>query len=254
MQLYEGVLIMKKLIMLFSILLLINFTATPAAANSHSNTQGPYLLMTREEFKNWLFNQTFTRKINKIQQHHTWLPSYKQFHGNNHLQMLKSMENFHVSKMGWKNIAQNLTIFPDGKVAVCRPFNIEPEGSIGAKANSGAIMIENIGNFDAGHDIMTIEQKDSIVYVTAALSIKFGLTPSIDTITYHHWWDLRTGERVLDNAPSYNVKSCPGTNFFGGNSTNNAKTHFYPLVSRKMQEISASMHSSNDTSNKSLSN
>lgn len=232
---------MKNLILLFSILLFITLAPASTAANTQSNTQGPYLLMTREEFNNWLFSQTFTRKINKIQHHHTWLPSYKQFYGHNHLQMLKSMENFHVSKMGWKNIAQNLTIFPDGKVAVCRPFNVEPEGSIGAMANSGSIMIENVGNFDSGHDVMTAEQKESIVYVTAALNIKFGLTPSIDTITYHHWWDLKTGERVLDNAPSYNVKSCPGTNFFGGNSTTSAKTHFYPLVSKKMQEIAESM-------------
>jgi hypothetical protein len=233
---------MSALIFCFLIIMQFEINPSQATHNQTMNTQGPYLLLTREEFKSWLFNQTFTRDINKIQQHHTWLPAYEQFHGNNHLQMLKSMENFHVSKMGWKNIAQNLTIFPDGKVAVCRPFNHEPEGSIGAKANSGAIMIENVGNFDSGRDVMTAQQKESIVYVTAALSIKFRLTPSTDSITYHHWWDLKTGERVLDNAPDYNVKSCPGTNFFGGNSTASANSYFYPLVLRKMKEISAMKH------------
>lgn len=199
--------------------------------------QGQYILLTREDFKEWLFNNSFNRKISLIQQHHTWVPSYKQFKGNNHFQILKSMENHHKKKMGWKNIAQNLTIFPDGTVAVSRPFNIAPEGSIGPKANVQGIAIESIGNFDIGQDVMTREQKDTIVYVTAALCLRFGLTPSIDSITYHHWWHYKTKERVLDNAKSYEVKSCPGTQFFGGNTTTSAKKYFYPLVVQKMKEI-----------------
>lgn len=206
------------------------------------NMHGQYILMTRVEFANWLFHNQFTRKITLIQQHHTWLPSYKHFHGSNHVQMLKGMENFHVKENGWKNIAQNITTFPDGTVAVSRPFNSAPEGSIGAKANAAGISIEHVGNFDIGHDVMTKEQSETIIFITAALSIKFGLTPSIDSITYHHWWDLGTGERVLDNAPAYNVKTCPGTGFFGGNTTTDAKTHFFPLVEQKMREISAALN------------
>ena len=203
--------------------------------------QGQYILMTRDEFKNWLLNNRFNRKVSLIQQHHTWLPSYKQFKGNNHFQMLNSMENHHRKTMGWGNIAQNLTIFPDGKVAVSRPFNTAPEGSIGPKANVEGIAIENVGNFDLGNDVMTVEQKESIVYVTALLCIKFGLTPSIDSITYHHWWHYKTKERVLDNAKNYEVKSCPGTGFFGGNTTISANKYFYPLVSKKINEISESL-------------
>jgi hypothetical protein len=207
-------------------------------APAHASTvRGQYILMTREEFKAWLFQNTFHRKITLIQQHHTWLPSYKQFHGSNHFAMLQSMESFHINVMGWKTIAQNITTFPDGKVAVCRPFDTAPEGTIGMKANRTGIAIESIGNFDIGHDVMTAEQKETIVYITALLCLKFGLTPSIDSITYHHWWNLKMGERVLDNGPDYNVKTCPGTGFFGGNSTKSAKNNFYPLVVRKMQEI-----------------
>ncbi len=203
--------------------------------------QGQHILMTREEFKHWLFNNQFNRKITLIQHHHTWKPSYKHFNGSNHYTMLNGMETFHRKQMGWKTIAQNITTFPDGKIAVSRPFDMAPEGTIGPKANATGIAIENIGNFDLGHDVMTAEQKETIIYITALLCIKFGLTPSIDSITYHHWWDLKTKNRVLDKGPEYNVKTCPGTGFFGGNSTNSAKTYFYPLVSRKMQEILASM-------------
>jgi hypothetical protein len=230
----------KKLAFIISLLLFILLNVVPA--NAAGTVEGQYILMTREEFKDWLFQNTFNRNITLIQHHHTWLPSYKHFHGSNHFIMLKGMETFHVKKMGWKNIAQNITTFPDGKVAVCRPFDIAPEGTIGAKANITGIMIENIGDFDIGHDVMTVEQKETIVYITALLCLKFGLTPSVDSITYHHWWNLKTGDRILDSGPTYNVKTCPGTGFFGGNSTTSAKNNFYPLVSRKMQAIRASMH------------
>jgi len=205
------------------------------------NMQGQYILMTREEFRDWLFHQAFTRKISLIQQHHTWLPSYKHFYGNNHFTMLKGMETFHTTKMGWPNIAQNITTFPDGKIAVCRPFDMAPDGTIGPTANSTGIAIEHIGNFDIGHDVMTVEQKETIVYLNALLCMKFGLAPNIDSITYHHWWSLKTKQRVLDNAPAYDVKTCPGTGFFGGNTTQSAMKYFYPLIVQKMQEIRASM-------------
>ncbi|MFJ5759524.1 LysM peptidoglycan-binding domain-containing protein [Neobacillus sp. NPDC093182] len=203
--------------------------------------QGQHILMSKEEFKEWLFNTQVNREIRLIQQHHTWIPSYKHFNGSNHFQMLMGMENHHKKTMGWKNIAQNITTFPDGKVAVSRPLNIIPEGTIGPKANSVGIAIEHVGNFDKGHDVMTKEQQETIVYINALLCIKFGLTPSIDSITYHHWWHMKTKERVLDATASYNVKSCPGTGFFGGNTTASAKTYFYPLISDEIEEILESM-------------
>ncbi|MFS0821186.1 LysM peptidoglycan-binding domain-containing protein [Bacillus sp. 1P02SD] len=205
------------------------------------NMHGEHLLMTKEEFKDWLMNQKIKRKITLIQQHHTWVPDYSRFNGSNHFALLTGMENYHKNTMGWKHIAQNITTFPDGKVAVSRPLYIAPEGTIGNKANSVGIAIEHLGNFDIGHDVMTKEHSDTIIYVNAILSLKFGLTPSIDSISYHHWWDLRNGERVLDKGPDYNVKTCPGTGFFGGNSTTSAQKYFYPLITRKMDELRKEM-------------
>lgn len=210
--------------------------------------QGQYVLMTREEFKDWIFNHKFTRKIGKIQQHHTYQPSYQNFNGSNHFALLKEMEDLHVKKMGWSNISQQLTTFPDGKVAVGRPFNIPPEGSFGLLNKSAmqaieadALAIENVGNFDSGNNKMTAEQRETITTVTALLMLEFGLTPSVDSVTYHHWWDINSGERVLDKGEGHAIKTCPGTGFFGGNSTASAKNNFYPLVSQKMQKILASM-------------
>jgi LysM repeat protein len=206
--------------------------------------QGQYVLMTREEFRDWLFNHVFTRKIGKIQMHHTWSPSYQQFNGSNHFSLLKGMEDYHVNGMGWSTISQQLTTFPDGKIAVGRPFDTPPEGSFGLlnktamlEIESDSLAIENLGNFDVGNNEMTAEQKETITTMAALLCLKFNLTPSIDSITYHHWWDINTGERVLDDSHGHAVKTCPGTGFFGGNSTNNATDSFYPLISKKMQEI-----------------
>jgi hypothetical protein len=211
--------------------------ASVQEASTTPQKQGQHILMTKEQFKDWLQKNTFHRKINLIQQHHTWAPAYKRFNGSNHFLLLQGMENYHKTNMHWKTIAQNITTFPDGRIAVSRPFDMAPDGSIGAKANSVGIAIENVGNFDKGQDVMTAEQKETIVYITALLCLKFDLTPSVDTITYHHWWNYKTGQRVLDQAKSYEVKSCPGTNFFGGNTTTAAKTYFYPLVSQKMEEL-----------------
>lgn len=161
--------------------------------------KGQYVLMTREEFRDWIFNHIFTRKIGKIQEHHTYQPAYQQFSGSNHFALLKGIEDYHVNGMGWSTISQQLTTFPDGKVAVCRPFNTPPEGSFGLlnksamhEVETDALAIENVGNFDVGNNQMTAEQRETIVTVNALLMLKFGLTPSVDSITYHHWWDVNT--------------------------------------------------------------
>lgn len=209
---------------------------------------GKFVRMTRDEFRDWLFNQVFTRRIRKIQLHHTWDPSYKDFNGSNHFTLVKEMEQRHVKEMGWSQISQQLTTFPDGTVVAGRPINTPPEGSFGLlnksvmhQIEADALAIENVGNFDIGNNQMTAEQRETIITVTALLNLRFGLTPTIDSVTYHHWWDINTGERVLDNSKGHAVKSCPGTGFFGGNSTTNAKSNFYPLVLKRMQELSSTM-------------
>ncbi|CAM4035746.1 hypothetical protein [Mesobacillus zeae] len=111
--------------------------------------------MTRDEFGDLLFNQVVTRKIRKIQQHHTWDLSYSDFNGYNHFTLMKEMEDLHVNKMGWSQISQQLTTFPDGTVVAGRPINTPPEGSFGLLNKSAmhqieadALAIENVGNYD----------------------------------------------------------------------------------------------------------
>lgn len=79
---------------------------------------------------------------------------------------------------------------------------------------------------------MTEEQAKSIVVATASLCVKFNIPVSTDYIVYHHWFDLSTGAR---NNGTRNNKSCPGTNFFGGNKVADCRNNFLPLVNNELQ-------------------
>jgi hypothetical protein len=175
-------------------------------------------------FADWLLLNKFKRPIKTIQNHHTWSPGYKDFNGGNHLQLLKSMETHHISR-GFECIAQNITTFPDGKIAVCRSFDKAPAGIKGA--NSESLCIEHIGNFDVNGDVMSDAHKNCILHLNSILCNYFKITPSEQSILYHHWFDLNTGKRTNGSG---NTKTCPGTNFFGGNSVECAKTNFIKIV------------------------
>jgi uncharacterized protein YraI len=189
-------------------------------------TQQGFTLMDRSEFKDWLMKQTITRKITMIQNHHTWLPSYINFNGNNHFWKVIGMRNSHMIDRGWSDIGQHITTFPDGKIIVgTRSMNSIPAGIKGN--NKEAICIEHLGNFDTGGDVMTKEQAETVVHVNAALNLKFALIPNETHNVYHHWFDLNTGLRTNGKG---STKTCPGTAFFGGNKVENAKQNLYPKV------------------------
>jgi hypothetical protein len=191
--------------------------------------QGKFLLFSLAEFSNWLTGLTVTRKIKIIQNHHTWLPNYKTFNSkpNNHFPLLLSMERSHQER-GFNEIAQNLTTFPDGTIAVCRSFEKMPAGIKGA--NTFGICIEHVGNFDAGKDVMSKAHRDTIIKINALLCKKFKLPIDTNSVVYHHWYDLTTGKRVKDGSP--NTKTCPGTNFFGGNTIEACAKNFIPEVKK----------------------
>jgi uncharacterized protein YraI len=194
-------------------------------------TKFGFTLMTPAEFGPWLKQQQVSRSVKVIQMHHTWLPNYRNFNGNNHFEKLQGMKSSHIAR-GFSDIAQNITIFPDGRVAIGRPLNTVPAGIYGQNGNG--ICIENIGDFDLGKDQMTPEHKDSIIQVSAQLCLKFGLNPDINSIVYHHWFDLRTGQRTNGSG---NTKSCPGSGFFGGNTTSAAQQNLILPVASALSRL-----------------
>jgi uncharacterized protein YgiM (DUF1202 family) len=189
-------------------------------------TSNGFTVMSLTEFESWINERQVARTILTLQEHHTYAPSYANFRGNNHFQLLIGMRNYHVSHNGWSDIGQHFSIFPDGMIGTGRSLERTPACIKGRNAN--ALCIENIGNFDLGGDIMNATQRESIVRASAAIVRRYAIPVNTDKIVYHHWFDLNTGERTEGNSGV--VKTCPGTNFFGGNKVADAKRNFIPLI------------------------
>lgn len=195
-----------------------------------TKTEGQFILMNRIAFEGYIKGLDISRSIKRIQNHHTYIPGYKDFDGTNHFDKCRSMKRSHL-KRGFSNIAQNLTTFNDGAIMICRPLKTIPAGIKGA--NTGGICIEHLGYFDKDKDVMTESHKKTIVWLNAILCEKFNLMPNDDSIVYHHWWNW-SGKR--NNGAGGN-KSCPGTNFFGGNKVEDARTHFIPLIQTELNKM-----------------
>lgn len=120
--------------------------------------------------------------------HHTWKPEHKDFNGRNHQALQNGMRNYHMNTNKWGDIAQHITLYPDGKILTGRAFNRSPISIAGY--NSGNFMVEMIGNFDKGRDKFEGEQK------RVALSIAKYFDDKGRYVRFHR-----------ENAS----KTCPGT-------------------------------------------
>ena len=181
--------------------------------------------MSVNEFCDWIAKFRIARTVLTIQQHHTYSPNYSLFNGSNHFELQRGMKNYHVHSNGWMDIGQHFSIFPDGVIVTGRSLELSPACILGNNAN--AICIENVGNFDIGADKMNDSQSKAIISITAAFCKKFNFEPGTDRIVYHHWFNLSTGER---NNGTKNNKTCPGTNFFGGNKVADCLNNFIPKI------------------------
>lgn len=192
-------------------------------------TKYGFTLYSLQEFEGWLKGNHFNRTVALVQNHHTWLPDYGNFTGSNHFSLLKGMHDAHLER-GFDMIAQNITTFPDGTIAVCRPLDRVPAGIKGA--NAAGVCIEHLGNFDS-NDLAEIHREAAIT-VNALLCRKFSLSPSTTNIVYHHWYDLNSGQRTNGSGTT---KTCPGKAFFGGNSIQNATEKFIPFVQTRCSQL-----------------
>ena len=187
----------------------------------------------------WLNKQSVTRTVNKLQVHHMGAPSYstwdktdKKVFSDPHFGRTESLDSY--GKTTWnsksangKYIAQHFNVFPDGKITTGRSLNSNPIGISGW--NTGAICVEIYGNFDKGQDTMNAAQKKAVIALFGELCKRFKLTPSNSTIRYHAWF-TSGGTYLGDYKAGKSRKSCPGTNFFGGNTMAAFNKNFLPAV------------------------
>jgi hypothetical protein len=146
-----------------------------------------------EEFAELLRRFPFTRTINAVHMHHTWRPNRAQFRGHD---TIVSMWRFHTQEKGWSDIAQHVTIDPEGMIWTGRDWNRPPASASGqnGSAEFGPFMFEMIGDFDVGRDRFEGQQRDTTLKVIALVQDRFGLNP--ETLVFHR---------------SMSSKSCPGS-------------------------------------------
>jgi len=151
-----------------------------------------------------LLKELDKHNFKELHLHQTWKPTFKSFTGNNHLNLQEGMQRYHINVNGWSDIAQHLTLFPDGEFMTGRPFNIQPasiKGWNGSKHKP--LMVEMIGNFDIkgtgsfnkfGYDVLEGIQKQNILKLIKYFINRYGES----SIKFH-----REGPGV--------TKTCPGT-------------------------------------------
>lgn len=145
--------------------------------------------MTLAEFDELLTAHPFTRRMDAVHFHHTWRPNHSQYRG---YDTIVSMWRYHTEVKGWSDIAQHLTIAPDGVVWTGRSWNQPPCSASGHNGNrlSGPFMIEVIGDFDIGQDRFEGDQRDAALHVVRALQARFELP--VESLRFHNEMSSKT--------------------------------------------------------------
>ncbi|MCV2362610.1 caspase family protein [Paucibacter sp. DJ1R-11] len=131
----------------------------------------------------------FTRKVNAVHMHHTWRPRREDFRGH---ETIVSMWRHHTQVNGWSDIAQHITIDPQGFIWLGRNWNAPPASAGGHNGNSvaGPFMFEMIGDFDTGREPFDGGQKNTALRVVALVQRHFGLRAA--TLRFHNMMSTKT--------------------------------------------------------------
>lgn len=153
-----------------------------------------FVKLTREEFADLLHRFDFTRRVDAVHMHHTWRPTHADYRGE---ATIEAMWRYHTQEKGWRDIAQHITIAPDGAIWTGRNWNLPPASAVGFNGNdaAGPFMFETIGDFDKGRDRLEGAQLETVIDVIARVQDRFSLGP--DSLRFHRFMT--------------NLKSCPGT-------------------------------------------
>jgi hypothetical protein len=152
----------------------------------------PFRALSPEEFVAEVEAFAWTRHVWRVDMHHTYFPAHRDYCGE---ASIERMCRFHVDDRGFEDIAQHVSIAPDGDIWTGRDWNKTP-ASVGCNMNPGVFMFEAIGNFDRGQDLLEGRQLASVVTVIAAVQRRFRLP--VQALLFHR------------EVPQ-TEKTCPGT-------------------------------------------
>ena len=146
-----------------------------------------------DQFAQLLGQFPFSRQITAVHMHHTWKPRRADFRGH---ESIVAMWRHHTQVNGWRDIAQHVTIDPEGTIWLGRNWNLAPASAAGHNGNAdfGPFMFEMVGDFDNGRDPFDGAQRDASLRVVALVQQRFGL--ATDTLRFHNMMSS---------------KSCPGS-------------------------------------------
>ncbi len=152
----------------------------------------PFRELTVAAFAAEVAAYAWTRPIFRVDMHHTFYPAHADWRGRD---SVDGMWRFHTGTRGFEDIAQHVSIAPDGAIWTGRDWNKVP-ASVGCNMNAQAFMFEAIGNFDVGHDLLEGAQRDAVIAVIAIVQRQFRLP--VQALLFH---------REVPQTP----KTCPGT-------------------------------------------
>ncbi|MFC0342528.1 caspase family protein [Paracoccus niistensis] len=137
-------------------------------------TRTTFESVTTNEFQEVVDDFPWTRRITEVHLHHTWRPRQRDYRG---LPTLLGMWRYHTETKGWSDIAQHVTVAPDGTIWIGRNFNWAPASAIGFNGNatSGPFMIEMIGDFDHGRESPGDDQWQAVLKVMKSVQTHFNL-------------------------------------------------------------------------------
>jgi hypothetical protein len=135
------------------------------------------------------------RRIWRVDLHPTFRPDHARWREIGSEAAVKGMWRAHTVERGFADIAQHVSIMPDGEIWAGRDWNMTP-ASVGFGLNRGVFMIETVGNFDAGCDSLEGAQLDSVITVIRGVQALFRLPA--EALLFHR------------EVPQ-TEKSCPGT-------------------------------------------
>lgn len=151
----------------------------------------PFRRFSIREFETAISGFEWNRRVWRIDMHHTRSPAHADYDG---LATIERMALRHTRDCGCGDIAQHISVAPDGAIWTGRDWNHDP-ASVGCNMNAGVFMLDVIGNFDHGGDRLAGRQLESVIGVIGAVQRQFRLP--IQALLFHR--------EVPQTA-----KSCPG--------------------------------------------
>jgi len=131
----------------------------------------PFRPLSAREFRAEALCFRWSRRIWRVDLHHAGHTAKAEYHG---LPTIEDICRRHRDRLRLDDIAQHVSIAPDGVVWTGRDWNRTP-ASVGNGMSGGAFMVEMIGNFDRGHDCLEGAQLEATLSVIETIQCRFGL-------------------------------------------------------------------------------